>query len=219
MRSWGGLPVLLPPEEPNPSAILESVDGLIFSGGGDLDPATYHGPQHPAIGMVDPHRDSFEIALSQLALDSDIPLLGICRGVGVLNVASGGSLITHIPDEFGESVMHSVQSTPSIEHLVQIEPHSRLAKIVRSTEVIVVSEHHQAVRTVGAGWRVVAHATDGVIEAIEHEQHPWAIALQWHPELALDNGKQQRIFHAFVEAVHERKSVSKNKQLLTVCNR
>ncbi len=217
VRSSGGLPVLLPPDEPDPSAILEFVDGLIFSGGGDLDPATYNGSMHPTISMVDPKRDAFELTLSKLALENDIPVLGICRGIGVLSVASGGSLVTDIPNEYGEFVAHTGGSTP-VEHLVRIEPQSHLAKIVGSTEMTVVSLHHQAVRTVPSGWRVAAYALDGAIEALEHEHHPWAIALQWHPEMALDDPLQQRIFHALVEAARDRKIMRKNKYFSTVCN-
>lgn len=205
VRLAGGLPVLLPPDEPDPAAILEFVDGLIFSGGGDLDPATYNGSGNSTISMVDPKRDAFELTLARLALNTDIPVLGICRGLGVLNVASGGSMVTHIPDEFGKIVAHTGEHTQTVEHFVRIEPHSHLAKVVESTEVTVVSGHHQAVRTVPLGWRVAAYALDGVIEALEHEHHPWAIALQWHPELAIDDRLQQRIFHALVAAARARK--------------
>ena len=213
VRSSGGLPVLLPPDEPDPAAILEFVDGLIFSGGGDLDPATYNGSEHPSISMVDPKRDAFELTLARLALNTSIPILGICRGIGVLNVASGGSLVTHIPDKFGLVVAHTGGHTQTVEHLVRIEPQSRLAKVVGSTEVTVVSGHHQAVRTVPPGWRVAAYAYDGVIEALEHEHHPWAIALQWHPELAIDDRVQQRIFHALVEAARARKITGTEQKL------
>lgn len=208
VRLSGGLPVLLPPGEPDPAAIIEFVDGLIFSGGGDLNPETYDGSMHPTVSLVSSKRDAFELALAKHALKTDIPLLGICRGVGVLSVASGGSLVTHIPDEFGEIVDHAGGSTQTVEHLVRIEPQSRLARIVESTEVTVVSWHHQAVCTVPPGWRITAHAPDGVIEALEHEHHPWAIAVQWHPELTNDR-QQQRIFHALVAAARARKGTSK----------
>lgn len=217
VRLAGGLPVLLPPNETDPGAILEFVDGLIFPGGGDLDPATYNGSAHPAISMVDPKRDAFELTLATLALKTDIPVLGICRGIGVLNVASRGSLVTHIPDEFGKLVVHT--GKPTVEHLVRIEPQSRLAGVVGATEVKVVSGHHQSVRNIPPGWRIAAYALDGVIEAVEHKAHPWAIGLQWHPELAIDDPIQQRIFHALVAAARARKIVSNNKNTLaTLCN-
>ena len=218
VRLAGGLPILLTPNEPEPAAILKFVDGLIFSGGGDLDPATYNGSVHPTINMVNPQRDAFELTLAKLALNTNIPVLGICRGIGVLSVASGGTMVTNIADEFGKVVAHNGGPNQTVEHLVRIEPQSRLAKIVESTEVTVVSLHHQAVRTVPPGWRVAAYSSDGVIEALEHEYHPWAIALQWHPELAIDDCLQQQIFYALVAAAHARKIASKNKYLSTLCH-
>ena len=215
IRLAGGLPILLPPSEADESAaILEVLDGLIFSGGGDLDPATYNGSAHPAISDVNQLRDAFELELARLVLKTDIPVLGICRGIGVLSVASGGSLVSHIPDEFGELVAHTGGTAQSVKHQVQIEPDSRLASIMETSEVTVVSLHHQAVRNVPPGWRIVAHTSDQVIEAIEHEHHPWAIALQWHPELALDNPQEQRIFGSLVKAAYQRKIKNKHKSSL-----
>lgn len=206
VRRSGGLPVLLPPGEPTEAAeILEVVDGLILTGGGDLNPATYNGSMHPAISDVDDKRDAFELTLARLALSSDIPILGNCRGILVMNVATGGSLVAHIPDEFGEVVAHTGESSQSAKHQVQIEPQSRLASIMQATEATVVSMHHQAVRTVPSQWRVAACAKDGVIEALEHEYHPWAIALQWHPEMAIDDPLQQRIFRSLVEAARAKR--------------
>lgn len=201
VRSSGGLPVLLPPDAPEEgAAILEVVDGLIFSGGGDLDPATYNALMHPTISNVDYQRDAFELTLVRLALKTDIPLLGICRGIGIMSVASGGSLVAHIPDKFGCSVAHTGETNQTVKHQVQLEPQSRLASIMKATSATVVSLHHQAVRSVPPGWCVAAKASDGVIEALEHEHHPWAFALQWHPELAIDDPQEQRVFQALVEA-------------------
>jgi putative glutamine amidotransferase len=206
VRLAGGVPILLPPGEPEESAfILERVDGLMLSGGGDIDPVFYQGAPHPMIYSVDSKRDRFEYALAQLALATDIPLLGICRGLEMLVVASGGTLVSHVPDEFGEATRHRThQSLPS-EHCVQIAPESRLAKVIGTKEATIFSWHHQAASTVPLGWRVTAQAPDGVIEALEHEHHPWAIALQWHPELSINDPQQQRIFQAFVEAAHTRR--------------
>jgi putative glutamine amidotransferase len=211
VRSSGGLPILLPPDAEEGAAILEVVDGLIFSGGGDLDPVTYDGSLHPTISTVDPKRDTFELTLAQLALNTDIPLLGICRGIGVMSVASGGTLVPHIPEKFGEVVMHTGGPTQTVEHPVQIEPESRLASVLGATVVTVVSWHHQAVCSVPSGWRVSARTADAVIEALEHEQHPWAIALQWHPELAINDPPQQRIFQSLVEAARIRNIRNQNK--------
>jgi len=208
VRSAGGIPILLPPGEPEEGAvILEQVDGLIFSGGGDIDPAFYNGTSHPTIYNVDPERDRAEISLVKLVLATDIPILGICRGLEVLVVATGGSLVPHLPDQFGEVVIHRVEELRSIEHDVQIFPGSRLATMMGTTQAKVVSWHHQAASTVTLEWRVTAQAADGVIEAVEHQHHPWAIALQWHPELSINDPLQQGIFRAFVAAAGTRKAV------------
>lgn len=201
VRAAGGMPILLPPvQEELSTAIVQRLDGLIFSGGGDIDPAIYKGSCHPTIYNIDTERDRTEIALAIAALAGDIPILGICRGLEIMVVATGGSLTPHIPDEFGEVVIHRAEQALAIEHAVEISADSQLAKIVADTHVNVVSWHHQAARQVGCQWRVTAWAADGVIEAIEHQQHPWAIALQWHPELASNCGAQQRIFQAFIAA-------------------
>lgn len=213
IRRCGGLPILLPPGQPEESAaILEVVDGLIFSGGGDLDPATYNGSLHPAIENVDRTRDAFELKLFNQALNTDIPLLGVCRGLAVMAVASGASLVAHIPLEFGELVAHTGDSEESVKHQVKINEHSHLASIMEATTVEVVSMHHQSIRTLPTGWRLAARAIDGVVEAIEYEHHPWVIGVQWHPELALDNPQQLRIFEALVEAARARKIRNQSKR-------
>lgn len=205
VKAAGGVAVLIPPGEPETSlVILQRIDGLIFSGGGDIDPAIYNGIKHPTVYNVDPERDRAEISLAQAALASDIPILGICRGLEVLAVATGGTLIPHLPDEYGEVVTHRAKQALSIQHAVDIIPDSQLAQIVGTTQVNVVSWHHQAVRTASSEWRVIGWATDGVIEALEHKHHPWAIALQWHPELSSSiDPLQHRIFEAFVAATRQ----------------
>ena len=200
VRSAGGVPVLIPAGEPDSFTILSRLDGLILSGGGDIDPEIYNGRSHVTIYNVDPERDRSEISLAQLILSTNIPVLGICRGLEVLVVATGGSLIPHLPDEVGEVVIHRAHQSSSIEHSVKIAANSRLAEIVGATELNVFSWHHQAASIVPQEWNVTAQAADGVIEALEHKHHPWAIALQWHPELAIDDSLQQQIFQAFIHA-------------------
>ncbi len=205
VRAAGGVPILLPPGEPDAAALLERVDAVVFSGGGDIDPAAYSGSQHPTIYCVDAERDRFELALAQQALKADIPILGICRGLQVLVVACGGNLVTHVPDEYGTALKHRLDLSPTqrypIHHAVQIVPGSRLAGIVGNTEVDVVSWHHQAARSLPPGWRVVAQAAeDGVIEAIEHQNCFWAIAVQWHPELSARDVAHERLFRGLVDA-------------------
>lgn len=205
VRRAGGVPILLPPGEPDPMVLLKVVDGLVFTGGGDLAPATYNAASHPCVYGVDPERDASELALAKLALASDIPVLGICRGLEVLMVASGGDLVQHLPDEFGETIQHRLELLRPSEHPVQIVPNSQLATIVGATEMNVVSWHHQAVRSAPPGWRVTAKAPDGVIEALEHDAHPWGFALQWHPELSPADSLHVQIFHALIEAALARK--------------
>ena len=208
VRLAGGVPILLPPGEPDLACVLERVDGLVLSGGGDIDPTIYNGSLHPTIYNVDPERDRFEIALARLALDIDMPVLGICRGLEVLVIATGGSLVPHLPDEFGEVVKHRAEQLHPSEHRIQMAPESRLAAITGTTEIIeanVISWHHQAAGMVPPEWCIAARAEDGVIEALEHKYHPWAMALQWHPELSIRDPLQLRILQAFVGAASAEK--------------
>lgn len=207
VRRAGGIPVLLPPGETYDAQLLDRLDGLILSGGGDVNPSLYHGLHHETIYMVDPERDQSEIALVKQFIATDLPCLGICRGAQVVNVALGGSLIEHLPDVVGERVAHRVPPRNRTNHPVRLEPGSRLAAIVGQTEVTTASWHHQAIRQVAPGLKVVAHAPDGTIEAVEMPAHPWLIAVQWHPELtAADDPSQQRIFEALVAAAKNRRS-------------
>ncbi len=201
VRRARGVPVLLPPNEPDLERLLDCLDGIIFSGGGDIHPARYGGETHPEMYMVDSERDAFELSLAQMILAStDLPVLGICRGSQILNVASGGTLVPHLSEQGDVRVRHrEAQLTPA-EHPVRIEPDSRLARILGRTDITVKSWHHQAVRRVAPGWRVVAWAADGVAEALEHTDHGWAFAVQWHPELSPEDPGQQKIFQALVQA-------------------
>jgi putative glutamine amidotransferase len=207
VRAAGGIPILLPPGEIEPAILLDPLDGLIISGGGDIDPVCYNGFAHPTIYSVDAERDAFELQLAKFALERHLPILGICRGLQILIVACGGTLIPHIGDVYGTSALHRLEPEPGrclpTEHLVRIDVKSRLANCVQNSHISVVSLHHQAVDKVPYGWQVVAHAPDdGVIEAVEHEHHPWAIGVQWHPELSTLNPSHQRIFQALVQAAH-----------------
>lgn len=209
VRRAGGIPVLLTPGELHQARILDFVDGLLFSGGGDIEPAEYDGSAHPSIYRINAERDAFELGLANLALKTNIPLLGICRGLEIFTVVSGGRLVSHIPDEFGESIIHRADQSQGVEHAVQLVPRTRLSTLLHhKTTVKVVSWHHQAAEAAPTGWRVAAQAPDGVIEAIEHQHHYWAIAVQWHPELAPDDLLQQRIFKGFVQAASQRQVVA-----------
>ncbi|MDQ4076039.1 MAG: gamma-glutamyl-gamma-aminobutyrate hydrolase family protein, partial [Chloroflexota bacterium] len=161
----GGLPILLPPSEAEAEAVLALVDGFIFAGGGDIDPEEYGGTAHPALSPIDKERDRFELTLARLLLEQDTPTLGICRGAQVLAVASGGDLIVDLPEEVGNVVVH--KAPPNLtEHPVTLEPDSRLAELLGTTDLPVPSWHHQAPRDVPAGWCLAARAPDGIIEAM-----------------------------------------------------
>ncbi len=169
-------------------------------GGGDIDISLYGGVPHPEIHSVDLERDQCELELTRHLYQARLPTLGICRGIQLFAVASGGGLIPHIPDEVGEAIPHTDEDLPVINHLVELEEDSQLAQIMGVTRLEVPSSHHQAAREEPAGWRVVARSPDGIIEAMEREGHPWMIAVQWHPERAPDDPPQQALFRSFIEA-------------------
>ncbi|RMD95626.1 MAG: gamma-glutamyl-gamma-aminobutyrate hydrolase family protein [Calditrichaeota bacterium] len=205
VRLAGGLPVLLPPGETHLEPILQTCDGMILAGGGDIDPGRYGASSHPTVERVDGERDTFEIQLARRLVQQSRPVLGICRGMQILNVATGGDLVVHIPEKYGTRVVHSDRAKNFVEHEVSVDPESHLAKILQAVELPTASKHHQAVLHVAPDWRVVARAPDGVIEAMEHIDHPWLIAVQWHPELTLQDLRQRRLFEALVEAARARR--------------
>jgi len=200
VRLAGGVPIVLPAVEGEIPEALGAIAALILPGGGDVDPAHYGGVRHEANYGISPERDGFELALARAALArQDLPILCICRGMQLVNIALGGDLVSHIPDHFGEKVRHRHPELRPVEHPVNIEPASRLARILGATELSVHSVHHQAVGRLGKGLRAVAWSPDGVIEAVESELHPFLIGVQWHPELgALGDERQRRLFEALV---------------------
>jgi len=205
VRRAGALPWLIAPGEPRLVELFAHLDGLVLSGGGDLDPEFYGGAQHPTLYGVNRERDRMELELAQLALERKLPTLGICRGCQVINVAFGGSLIEHLPDEVGVEVAHrgSAPGTSSL-HAVELERGSRVAQIVGGLTARTSSSHHQALRRVAPGLEVTARASDGTIEAVERGDHPFYLAVQWHPEeTAATDASQQRLFDALVAAARE----------------
>lgn len=207
VRGAGGTPLLLPPGDVDPAALLGAVEGVLLCGGGDIDPALFGGPSgHDAQYSTCPERDAFELALVALCIERHVPTLAICRGLQVLNVALGGDLHVHLPDVVGETVVHRSSRERHTHHPVRIAEGSRLAALLGAHEVPVASWHHQAIARLGAGLRPVAWADDGTIEAVEIDAHPELWAIQWHPELQVDepDGRQRRLFEALVGRARER---------------
>lgn len=199
VRRAGGVPVLVPPGVLAVAELLAVLKGLILPGGGDMDPACYGGCQHETIYMVDAERDALELALVRAACDRGLPLLGICRGTQVINVALGGTLIEHLPQLVGEQVPHRSPPRKPTEHTVRVKRGSRLAAVLGQTDFACASWHHQAIRDVAPGLEVVAHAPDGTIEGVEKPGQQWLIAVQWHPEMtATPDSIHQRLFDEFV---------------------
>jgi putative glutamine amidotransferase len=206
VRRAGGIPVLIPPGEAQVGALVEWLDGLILTGGPDVDPDHYDGLPHKMIYGIDPERDEMELALARLVAAQDQPTLCICRGAQVMNVALGGTLVEHLPDMVGEQVPHRDPRSIWAVHPVQVEADSHLAEVLQTTNPAPNSWHHQAIRHPAPSLRVVAHAPDGAIEAAEKPNHPWLILVQWHPEAtAMSDPTQQRLFDALIEAAQKRK--------------
>jgi putative glutamine amidotransferase len=201
VRRAGAIPIALPPGDPDPGHYLDLVDGLILAGGGDIDPDAYGGAKHETIYSVCGERDAFELRLVRAALSrGDTPMLCICRGMQILNVALGGDLHVDIPDAIGQAVAHRRPERRSVQHQAKVDARSRLGAILGASTLVVESWHHQAVREIGRGLKPVAWAEDGIVEAVEHLTHPWCMAVQWHPELQPNCPTQQRLFSALVAA-------------------
>lgn len=202
VRRAGGLPVLLPPGEGDLGDWLQLIDALVLPGGGDLVPASWGGQAHRENYKLDAARDADEMAMALHVVATGLPTLAICRGLQVLNVACGGTLIPHVPEVAGERVPHRSAQKRPVPHAVAIEPGSQLAAVLGVTKAEVASWHHQAVDRVADGFVVVARAPDGIVEAIARPGHPFLLAVQWHPELtAATDPAQQRLFDALVRAV------------------
>ena len=199
----GGLPILLPLGLPSPTlhGLFERLDGLLLSGGGDLDPSTYGVATTARLVSVDADRDHLELTLARWALEWGKPVLGICRGQQVLNVAAGGTLIPDIPSLRPHALIHADPSRPpsAMAHPVSVEPDSYLARVGTPAALEVNSSHHQAVDRLAVGWRVSAVAPDGIIEAIEAPGHPFALAVQWHPERLGGRPDAAGLFTTFVQ--------------------
>jgi putative glutamine amidotransferase len=189
----GGRPLLVPPSEDGMEETLDALDGILFSGGSDLDPSTYGADSHPATSGIRPERDRAELALMEAALARDMPLLAVCRGVEVLNVARGGDLVQHVPDVVGNE-RH--RHTPGVfaDHDVDLQDGSRLQRVL-GDRAPVKSHHHQGIGRVGEGLAEVAWADDGIVEGLEDPTRRFALGVLWHPE----EGQDFALFQELVE--------------------
>jgi len=185
---------------------LEGTDGLLLTGGDDVDPSLYGEAPHPTYDVTEAGRDAFEIDLVRRALAADLPVLAICRGLQVLNVALGGTLIQDIPSEPGTRLQHDTEGPPAtLAHTVEVKPGSCLAALVGPDATRAVnSRHHQAVRVLGQGLVVTATSPDGVIEAAEVPSARFCVGVQWHPENFHATGEFSGLFEGFVAACRTR---------------
>ena len=194
----------------SPRKLLGEIDGLVLTGGGDVDPALYGEGRHESVDDAEPGRDEFELDLARRAMTEEVPLLAICRGVQVLNVAAGGTLVQDIPSSIASELRHSIeQPKDEVAHEVRVAPESRLAwalgPVVDAAHTCRVnSRHHQSVGRLGDGLVSSAAATDGVVEAIEKPESRFCLGVQWHPENFWRTGEFSPLFSAFVEAARER---------------
>jgi gamma-glutamyl-gamma-aminobutyrate hydrolase PuuD len=180
----GGRPLLVPPSEAGIEETLDVLDGLVLSGGSDLDPAMYGAEAHAETTGIRAERDSAELALLRAALERDLPVLAICRGSQVLNVARGGDLVQHLPDVVGDE-KHKHTPGSFADHDVEVEPGTRLGEIL-GVHAPVKSHHHQGIGRLGEGLRESARAEDGTVEAVEDPSKRFTVGVLWHPEAGED---------------------------------
>jgi putative glutamine amidotransferase len=200
----GGRPILLPPDPEdaeNPDGVLDLLDALILTGGaGDVDPALYGQEPHPQTGPVQEERDTYELALARAAIEREMPLLGICRGMQIINVAYGGGIEQHLPDVLGHEEHRHTPGTFA-DHEVDLEPDSVAARAVGGGRTLgrtlVKSHHHQGVREIGAGLAATGWSDDGAVEAIEDPSCPFVLGVLWHPE----EDEKSRIIETLVSEV------------------
>jgi putative glutamine amidotransferase len=203
VRRAGGEPVVL---QLNAVVSLSKLDGVLLSGGGDIDPAIYKEARHEKTNEPDTTRDGFEMELARLAIANDVPMFGVCRGLQVMNVAAGGTLIQDIPSEVNHPLGHQIDvPLYAIAHEIWVARESALAKMMDEElgggEVLQVnSRHHQAIKQTAPGFEVSATAPDGVIEAIERPASRFCVAVQWHPENFWRTGEFRALFEEFVRA-------------------
>jgi putative glutamine amidotransferase len=194
------IPSILPEEDL--FQLYAVLDGLLFSGGGDISLDHFTGSDHPRIDGVDPVRDATEIGLMRAALKDGKAILGICRGAQLMNVVLGGTLYTHIHDQLPGALDHEYPGhmRRALVHPVSVDESSRAAGIFGETHLTVNSLHHQGIKEIAPGLRAAGYAPDGLVEVVELPDHPYALSVQWHPEWLTDQPPMQKLFASFVDA-------------------
>ncbi|MGB7212702.1 MAG: type 1 glutamine amidotransferase [Gemmatimonadales bacterium] len=203
--SAGGVPIILPPMIPPTAAdtLATGLDGVLLSGGADIDPARYNATRHPKLGNIEPDRDAFDLAIIAAARTRELPILAICRGMQVVNVALGGTLWQDLPSERASDVPHNTKGVRTARvHSVALTPGSVIARSMSVDHSQVNSFHHQGVRVLAPGLIATGTAPDGLIEAFEAASGPWLVGVQWHPEAfhAETRAPDLELFRAFVRA-------------------
>ena len=201
----GGLPVLIPFGLGGATlrGLYARLDGVLFSGGGDVDPQQYGAEMHPAIGGVDAERDRVELALARRVVADSKPFFGICRGAQVLNVALGGALYRDIGEHPGahrHTYAYPAYPRDLRSHAIKVEEDTLLSRVLDAPLLAVNSLHHQACKDIAPGLHVAARAADGLVEAVEVPRHHFGLAVQWHPECFPDAPEMRRLFESFVAA-------------------
>jgi len=206
VRRAGGEPRVLDPLKDRPEAVISELGGLLLTGGVDVDPARYGEERQPTVTCVEPDRDAFEFGLFDAARGANLPVFGICRGIQVMNVAMGGTLVQDIPTQMAGSLEHTIPAPAfAVAHEIWVSKGSRLwtlmqEKMADGDGCSVNSRHHQAVKKVAPGFEVTATAPDGVVEAIECAHSPFCLGVQWHPENFWRTGEFRPLFEGFIEA-------------------
>ena len=206
VRRAGAEVRLLDYERDLPADVLRAVDGILLPGGGDVQPSFYGEAVHPAFDAAEPGRDEYELELARRATEADVPLLAICRGIQVLNVARGGTLVQHIPD-IADALNHTLKEPSfAIAHDIWVAEGSLLERLLRERldddTLAVNSRHHQSVKAVGDGLVVTATAPDGIVEAVEDPGRRFCVGVQWHPENFYRTGEFRALFEGLVHAAH-----------------
>lgn len=203
----GGVPVIVPSSlaQGGWEALYERLDGILFSGGGDIEVTRFSGEPHPRVEDVEPDRDSVELGMLHAAAAEGKPFLGICRGCQLVNVGLGGTLYTHIPDQLPGALDHSYPGSlrTVLVHEVQVEEGTIVASVLEEPIVRVNSHHHQGLKDIAPDLRIAGRAPDGLVEAIELPEHPFGLAVQWHPEWLTDQESTRNLFRKFVQAADE----------------